>query len=414
MQMTAIASVPSVPLEAVPAPASADVQRVIASGSGLSGLVWRGLFLTVITFGIYRFWYRTDLRRWYWRNTSVGGDGFEYRGTPKELLIGFLIALAVTLPLYFAGTLAALFIANETTSNIVTVAGLGLLAFLAQYGAFRARRFRMTRTAWRGLRFDQDGSAWRYARMSMLWGFATLLTLGLTLPFFRRALEEMKIGNTRFGTARGVFKTGIGGLMLRWLPAWLLLAGAVAGAVGAFVVADIAPEGSFEQVAAAASGMAASLAALLVFFLAWPIYRAAEFRQFTAGTSLGPLTFASDLKARSLFGMYILFGIVLIALGLLALVVGLLTLGAALSVLGGRGGTPGFGLIALAAGFYLGGVYLFMGLKELLLNRAFWRRAAGSVTVSGLARIGEITGSAVAADNAAGEGLADALDFGGV
>jgi uncharacterized membrane protein YjgN (DUF898 family) len=416
MQQESVASVPSIPLVATQgvSPAAVGSQRVLASGTGLAGLVWRGLFLTIITLGIYRFWYRTDLRRWYWRNTSIGGDGFAYHGTPKELFIGFLIALAVTLPLYFAGTLAALFIASETTSNIVTVAGLALLGVLAQYGAFRARRFRMTRTAWRGVRFDQEGSAWRYARVSTLWGLATLATLGLTLPLFRRSLEAMKIANTRFGSARGAFEAAIGGLMLRWIPAWLLLIAALAGLAWAVITASFSSEGSFEEAAALATVAITAVVGFLVFFIAWPIYRAAEFRVFTAGSTLGPLTFSSDLRARSLFGMYLVFALVLIGLGLLALFVGLFTLGAAIAVLSGRGGNPGFGIIALAAALYLGGVYVFMALKELLLNRAFWRRAAGSVTVSGLEHIGDITGSAVAADNAAGEGLADALDFGGV
>jgi uncharacterized membrane protein YjgN (DUF898 family) len=421
MQSTAIASVPGVPLARTPAASALQAQpesaRVAASGSGLSGLVWRGLFLTIVTLGIYRFWYRTDLRRWYWRHTSVAGDGFEYRGTPGELFIGFLIALAVTLPLYFAGALAALFIASEATSNTVTVLGVAMLAVLAQYGAFRARRFRLTRTAWRGVRLDQTGSAWRYARVSLLWALATLVTLGLTLPLFRRSTEAMKIGNTRFGSAEGRFQAPVGGLMLRWLPGWLLTAGAIVAAISAFVYAAHAPDDSPEEGMAILLGIAAVLSGLLVFCLAWPVYRAAEFRVFTGGSRLGPLGFTSDLSARSLFGMYIVFGIVMAVIGGLALFLGLLTIGAAIAVFtsqgGGIEGVSGR-VIAVAAILYLGGVYLFMGLKELLLNRAFWRRAAGSITVSGLEHIGGITGSAVSDDNAAGEGLADALDFGGV
>jgi uncharacterized membrane protein YjgN (DUF898 family) len=416
MPPSAVASVPGVPLApaAAPVPAGPGWTRLAAGGEGLPRIVWRGLFLTIVTLGIYRFWYRTDLRRWYWSRTVVDGDGFEYRGTPGELIIGFLIALAVTLPLYFAGALAALFIASEATTNLITLLGLAILAALAQYGAFRARRFRLTRTAWRGLRFDQSGSPWRYARVSMLWGLATLLTLGLTLPLFRRSIEAMKIANTRFGNAEGRFSASAGGLMLRWLPIWLVVAAALGYAALDALEAVAAPEDSIEQGFAILGALGGLVAAVAAFCLTWPIYRAAEFRLFTAGSGLGPLAFRSDLKAASLFGMYIKFGLVLIGLGVLALFLASLTIGVAVSVLRGGGGGSGAGAIAAAALLYLAGVYVFMALKELMLNRAFWLRSTGSIEVSGLDRIGEILGAPVAGDAATGEGLGDAIDFGGV
>jgi uncharacterized membrane protein YjgN (DUF898 family) len=394
--------------------ATPGVTWIRAEGNNLAPLVWRGLFLTIITLGIYRFWYRTDLRRWYWRNTVVGGDGFEYRGTPKELFIGFLIALSITLPLYFAGTLAALFIASEMTTNAITVLGLLILTVLAQYGAYRARRFRMTRTVWRGLRFDQKGSPWRYAAVSLLWFLATVMTVGLTLPLFRRSIEAMKVRNTRFGSAEGRFDAPIGRLMLRWLPSWIGLA--IAIVIAAYFAFEASGEdaASDEQGIAIALFMAALLGGLLVLALCWPFYRAAEFRTFTGGSSIGPVTFRSDLAASSLYGMYIGFALVLLALGIAGLLIGAAFLSTIVAVFQSSGrGAMGLGVVGLALA-YLGGVYLFMALKELMLNRGFWRRAAESVTVMGLDQVGAVLATAVEADSGAGEGLADAIDFGGV
>ncbi len=65
-------------------------------------LIMRGALLELVTLGFYRFWLATDMRRHFWSHTSVEGDAPEYTGTAKELLIGFLIALAILAPIYLA------------------------------------------------------------------------------------------------------------------------------------------------------------------------------------------------------------------------------------------------------------------------------------------------------------------------
>ena len=64
------------------------------------GLVARGAGLEMITAGFYRFWLTTDIRRHLWSHTVVDGDGAEYTGRGKELLIGFLVAMAILMPIY--------------------------------------------------------------------------------------------------------------------------------------------------------------------------------------------------------------------------------------------------------------------------------------------------------------------------
>jgi uncharacterized membrane protein YjgN (DUF898 family) len=39
-------------------------------------------------------------RRHLWSNGSAGGDALEYTGTGRELLIGFLFALAILVPIF--------------------------------------------------------------------------------------------------------------------------------------------------------------------------------------------------------------------------------------------------------------------------------------------------------------------------
>src|SRR3954462_3719210 len=63
-------------------------------------LVARGAALELVTVGFYRFWLVTDIRRHLWSNTVIDGDAAEYTGRGKELLLGFLFALAILVPIY--------------------------------------------------------------------------------------------------------------------------------------------------------------------------------------------------------------------------------------------------------------------------------------------------------------------------
>src|ERR1700720_2227371 len=144
-------------------------------------LVERGAGLELITVGFYRFWLATDIRRHLWSNTHIDGDAPEYTGRGKELLIGFLFALAIIVPVYLA-----YFVASLQAERIKAFASFPLLAFFYLFGQFaiyRARRYRLTRTVWRGVRFWMDGSGWSYAAQAALWAVLVGLTLGLLLPW---------------------------------------------------------------------------------------------------------------------------------------------------------------------------------------------------------------------------------------
>ena len=70
-------------------------------------------------------------------------------------------------------------------------ASLPLYLFLAAFGqfaAYRARRYRLTRTIWRGVRFWMTGSGWSYAWRSLLWGLLLVPTLGFAYPWRMAAL----------------------------------------------------------------------------------------------------------------------------------------------------------------------------------------------------------------------------------
>src|SRR5258705_12545038 len=90
------------PLGPPPPPSVPPPMPVAFSGSrsDFFHLVKRGAGLEFVTLGFYRFWLTTDIRRHLWANTQIQGDGAEYTGRGKELLIGFLVALAILVPVY--------------------------------------------------------------------------------------------------------------------------------------------------------------------------------------------------------------------------------------------------------------------------------------------------------------------------
>ena len=153
--------------------------------------VWmlvRGSALLAVTLGIYRFWLNTDVRRFLWSKTEVVGESLEYTGTAVELLIGFLIGLAILIPLYVVFFVIALNMGP--VGQFASVIGFVLLALFGQYAVYRARRYRLTRTVYRGVRFHQTGSAVRYAFCAMFWWVMMILTLGLAYPFMQAQLER--------------------------------------------------------------------------------------------------------------------------------------------------------------------------------------------------------------------------------
>ena len=75
-----------------------------------------------------------------------------------------------------------------------------------QFAIFRARRYRLTRTVWRGVRFWMKGSGWAYAARAALWALLVILTLGLMLPWREAALERYKMRHSYYGDLQGSFE----------------------------------------------------------------------------------------------------------------------------------------------------------------------------------------------------------------
>jgi hypothetical protein len=401
----------------------------------------RGGLLQAITLGIYRFWLFTDMRRFLWASTEVDGETLEYTGTAIELLIGFLIAIGILVPVY-----ALLFAASlelGILSRLSGVVAVVVLAGFGQYALYRARRYRLTRTVFRGLRFHQTGSAVRYAVRAMLWWIPTVLTLGLASPWATANLERYKMRNTFYGNLGGGFAGSAGRLFLRGLLIWLLIVGPfVAGVAVAIVTIDwpavtrALALGTGERVIEAlrdndriGAGFALLIAGIVwSWFFAivlYPAYEAIVMRWWLGGLRLGGAAVASDLQMRRYYFAYLRYLLYVVLFTMAYFVVAVLVLGLAFFVLRGsidfdtlpRGGFangPG-AIVGAVSGIVVYVIYLLgvSTIYQVVIKMRLWQVAVQSVLVSGFAALDNVQADA-ATSSAVGEGLADALGTGAI
>ena len=194
----------SVMVAANPAPrdASFSTRRKLSfhgTGGSLFGIYVVNVLLTIVTFGIYRFWGRVKVRRYMMSQTAFEGDRFAYHGTGKELLNGFFRA-----GFLFGIPFTVLHAIDELAADRMVHAGVRFLSSVLLFIFFPmamvgARRYRLSRTSWRGIRFAFRGRVKDFIRIFVRGSLLTSLTLGLYYPFFQARQQQFMISNSYFG-----------------------------------------------------------------------------------------------------------------------------------------------------------------------------------------------------------------------
>ena len=346
-------------------------------------LVTRGAVLELVTVGFYRFWLATDIRRHMWSNMLIDGDAAEYTGRGRELLIGFLFALAILVPIYLAYFLVSVeFERREGFASVPLL--LGFYAF-GQFAIYRARRYRLTRTVWRGVRFWMDGSGWAYAWRAVLWGALVVVTLGFAYPWREAALERYKMQHSYYGDLRGSFEgRGIEFFKQAW-DLWLLAPFAI------------------------------------VLFPAFPFlyaqFKAREWRWWLSGIRFGAVRLESSLPRTALYGVYwaVIGWYFLLSIGL-GIYFGLVGLVSAL--LGSGGPATAVALaksIPMLVMTVIGYLALILALNVVLrvyLLRDLWMKIVETTSVRNIGAAANVAAKGELA-GALGEGFADGLDVAG-
>ena len=201
---------------------------------GFLGLSLLNGLLRILTLGVYHFWGKTEVRQRIWSAVRINGEPLDYRGTGGELFRGFLIVFfLILLPLAIAGFAAALYLRAGTASRGVYELGFWVLILsLSGIGIHRARRYRLSRTRWRGIRGGLTGSSTGFA-WTYLWTLALVpVTLGWILPWRAVRLQKVLFDQTKFGDKTFTFTGRAGPLYRRfwivWLSAIVLAVGALA------------------------------------------------------------------------------------------------------------------------------------------------------------------------------------------
>ena len=409
------------------APADGSV-RFLGDSRSYWRLLVRGALLLMVTLGIYRFWLATDIRRFLWSGTELTGDSFEYTGTAGELLLGFLMALAILVPVYSAFFIVAL--GGGSLGEMSGVLSFALLTLLGHYAIYRARRYRLTRTILRGIRFHQTGSAWRYAVCALFWWSLTILTLGLAFPAAQARLERFKMQHTYFGDLPGRFEASASRLLLRGILLWVLaVVPLTVGLVATIGSIDWTTLGEFEglgnetlMTSLIASGIAAATLYLaltltwlvLALLILYPIFHAMFLRWWASGLRFGDIVVTSRLRTGQIYRIYLrffayafLFTVVAIVVGFVGTIVVGAIVGEEVSLLGEIFATTA------AIGLYVAMALGYSTIYQATVKFGVWRCVAESLDISNLASLDRVS-AAGEPSSPVGEGLADALNVGGI
>jgi uncharacterized membrane protein YjgN (DUF898 family) len=329
------------------------------------------------------------------------------------LLLGFLSAVAILAPVYLIYFLIG--VEAERAKTFASLPfGLFFVAF-GQFAIYRARRYRLHRTVWRGLRFGMDGSGLAYSARAMGWGLLTLLSLGAAWPWAQAALERYKMKHTFYGDLQGSF-VGKGGELFK--RAWWIWATGVGAVVTLALVAamksrEIHVKGAeTSRVLTNNDGAATLIVTLIVLvgvFLAptlYAIFKSIQWKWWLEGLRIGKARPVSSLKSSSLIGNYWKsigwsFWVFLFGFAVLALIGGLAH----------RSQGPSLPAVVLSTIAYLMILLAIGVIWRIYFLQRVWKIVVSSLTLHNLESAQDLSlRLETTRPTALGEGFADSLD----
>lgn len=388
---------------------------------GVRGALFRlafvGSLLTVLTLGFYRFWMKTRLRRYYWSAIRPGGKPLEYLGEPLEKLLGFLAAV-VFLSFYIGiVNLILMFLSfslfqNNFAAYILSFIGILPILFFARY---RARRYILARTRWRGVRFGLDNGAWGYAWRALVHWLVTILSLGLLWPRMTFWLEKYRTDRTYYGSAQ--FTQG-GSWTMLYRPVWAIIL--------SVLLILLFPVLSNIELISEGLGFLGIIMGSFVLIFSIINYRVNCFRKLTSAKTLGGMTLTSRPRLWPVIWIYV-FGYfrvwliisVFLCLVFFAIFAFVFVFVSGMGVLEsleidnifGAGPGSGWGTIAFLMVIYFAVFVCWNALSQAFVSLPLARHYAETLEISG----GTFIGTVQQRDRdefAEAEGFAEALDVG--
>ncbi len=270
-------------------------------------IAFPNLLLTIVTLGIYRFWATTREREYLWGQTQFIDERLEWTGKGIELFIGFvMVFFLIILPfglIQFISN-AAIFRGREEFAIAIQLALFVMIFYLGGVAYFRALRYRLSRTYWRGIRGGSDNPGFGYGLSYMWKSVAGWLPIFLMVPWSSISLWNERWGSMSFGSHKFESNAQWTDLMKRYLlfylvPFLIVVGGIVAG-IGAVASGIEGGDDSLGTAGAAAFGIYI-IFLVLAFYILLPIaalmYYSKFFRVGVGGLKLHKLEF--EFTARS-------------------------------------------------------------------------------------------------------------------
>jgi uncharacterized membrane protein YjgN (DUF898 family) len=300
--------------EGMAAQAPVETKLVYDGDTGSLFVLWlKVLGLSIITLGFYRFWGRTRIRSYLWSHVSLLGDRCEYDGTGMELFLRFLVALLIFAPLLSIGPLAVWMRFGVFWAKVAQYAQLALLFYLSYFAIYAGRRYRTSRTLWRGIRGGLDGSANNYAWRAIGYTALSAVTLGLAGPWRYVGLWRYEMKNTGFGDVQFDFEGRgsdlFGAFIITWAFSLLAFVFFLAGVFGVVLLmwngqlptsARHVPNPDIGWPAVAALGALLYVGYIVAVLLAYLYFTARALSYSARHTSFRRIAFAADIKLRTL------------------------------------------------------------------------------------------------------------------
>ncbi len=259
------------------------------------------LLLTIVTLGIYRFWATTRERQYLWSHTEFIDERLEWTGTGMELFIGFIMVFfLIGVPFAVIQLVAQglIFQGEPVAAGIVILVMVMILFYLTGLAYFRALRYRLSRTYWRGIRGGSDDPGFTYG-LSYIWKHvAAAIPIYLLYPWASISLWNERWSAMSFGPYRFVSNADWTQLMKRYLLFYLV----------PFLIFLLAIWAGYQSAQGGQMGAGGALAMggfiiilVLALYIVLPVaallYYSKFFRVAVAGLRLGDLEF--EFKARS-------------------------------------------------------------------------------------------------------------------
>jgi len=274
-------------------------------------IAFTNLLLTLVTLGIYRFWATARTRRYLWSRTRFIDDRFEWAGTGMELFKGaVMVFFVIGLPLIAFNFLIQRLVlnGNAAAAGVLGVAFFILVYWLVGVARFRALRYRLARTYWRGIRGGSENPGMAYGVSYMWKNFVGTFALGLLIPWSMVSLWNERWKAMSFGPYKFDAGGRVEGLMGRFL---LCYAAPFLALIGLFVV--LLPilmatnfGGDAEEAGAGFGlGLAGVFLAYFIFGLIVLAYYAKFFRQMVEATSLHTLNFGFTASTKDWLKLFL-------------------------------------------------------------------------------------------------------------